>query len=101
MVEEKLKKIEEKIRQSENLPVENKAALIELLAELKSELKENNCDVRSNLKEKITDINHKEEGIIKSTFSELNHKIEGFEESHPRLVQLVNAICTQLSNSGL
>lgn len=101
MIEEKINKIEEKIRQSENLPAENKAVLFELLADLKGELKENNCDVRSDFKEKLTEINHKEEGVIQSTFNELNNKITGFEDSHPRLVQLVNAICTQLSNSGL
>ncbi len=101
MVEEKLKKIEEKIRQSENLPDENKEALFELLTDLKTELKSQSCEVRSDFKEKITAIDHKDEGVIQSTFSDLNQKITGFEESHPRLVQLVNAICTQLSNSGI
>jgi hypothetical protein len=31
----------------------------------------------------------------------LSSSVEGFEKSHPQLVQVVNRICTTLSNLGI
>ena len=101
MIEDKLKNIEERIRQSENMNSENKDAVLDLLAELKEEISVSNESVEEGVKQGISDMDHEDEGIIKSAFNEINNTISEFEESHPKLVQIVNSICTQLSNSGL
>lgn len=101
MVEDKLKKIEERISQSENMAEENKAMVLELLKELKSEIGENSENVGPELKQNISEIDSDDEGFIKSAFNDMNGTLAEFEESHPKLVQIVNSICTQLSNSGL
>lgn len=101
MVEDKLKRIEERISQSENMAGENKAQVLELLKELKSEMSENSENVGTELKQNISKIDSEDEGFIKSAFSDINETINEFEESHPKLVQIINSICTQLSNSGL
>jgi len=100
MIEDKLGKIEDRIRQSENMDDENKDALLQLLSELKSEIKSSPSEVGTDLKKDISNIDDEDEGFIKSAFSDINEKIAEFEESHPRLVQILNSISTQLSNSG-
>lgn len=99
MIEEKLKSIEERIRQSESMTGENKDAVLNLLAELKEEINTSSESIEG-VEQGIKDIDHEDEGIIKSAFDEINSTICEFEESHPKLVQIVNSICTQLSNSG-
>jgi len=101
MIEDKLKSIEERIRQSENMKGENKDAVLNLLAELKDEINTSSEGVEEDVKQGISEMGHEDEGIIKSAFNEINKSISEFEESHPKLVQIVNSICTQLSNSGL
>lgn len=101
MIEDKLEKIEERIRQSENMNDENKDSLLALLSELKEEINTSSSKVETDLKKDISGIDDEEEGIIQSAFNDINEKITDFEESHPKLVQIVNSICTQLSNSGL
>ena len=101
MIEEKLKRIEDRISQSENMAEENKALVLELLKELKSEIAESSENVGNGLKQNISDIDDDDEGFIQSAFNDINSTLSEFEESHPKLVQIVNSICTQLSNSGL
>ncbi len=101
MIEDKLKNIEERIRQSENMSVENKDAVLNLLSELKDEIGASTESVEEGVKQGISEMDHEDEGIIKSAFNEISSTISEFEESHPKLVQIVNSICTQLSNSGL
>lgn len=101
MIEDKLEKIEERIRQSENMNDENKDSLLALLSELKEEINTSSSKVETDLKKDISGIDDEDEGIIQSAFNDINEKITDFEESHPKLVQIVNSICTQLSNSGL
>jgi len=100
MIEDKFEKIEGRIRQSVNMDDENKDALLQLLTELKTEIKSTSVEVGTGLKKDISKIDDEDEGIIKSAFSDINEKIAELEESHPRLVQILNSISTQLSNSG-
>ncbi|MCM8530490.1 MAG: DUF4404 family protein [Lentisphaeraceae bacterium] len=101
MVEDKLNKIEEKISQSENMTDENKAQVLELLKELKGEISsESSATEDTGIEKNISEIDSENEGFIKSAFNDINETINDFEESHPKLVQIVNSICTQLSNSG-
>ncbi|MCM8539252.1 MAG: DUF4404 family protein [Lentisphaeraceae bacterium] len=101
MIDDKLKRIEDRISQSENMTEENKTLVLELLKELKSEINETSENVSTDLKQNISNIDSEDEGFIQSAFNEINSTLTEFEESHPKLVQIVNSICTQLSNSGL
>ena len=101
MIEDKLRRIEERISKSENMSGDNKDAVLGLLAELKEEIGASTESVEEGVKQGITEMDHEDEGIIKSAFNDINSTISEFEESHPKLVQIVNSICTQLSNSGL
>ena len=101
MISDKLKIIEDRIIQSETMAEENKTAILALLKELKSEINETSENVSTDLKQNISNIDSEDEGFIQSAFKEMNSTMTEFEESHPKLVQIVNSICTQLSNSGL
>jgi hypothetical protein len=39
--------------------------------------------------------------LMQLSLKGLSHSVGGFEESHPKLVQAVNSICTTLSNLGI
>ena len=106
MIHEKLKAIEDKINESSSMKQENKESVLELLSELKSEIQ----DVSSEQTDQIAQLDSLKEiqqstdedaGLIKKAFNEVSDSVKSFEESHPKLVQLVNSICTQLSNAGL
>ena len=101
MIEDKLNSIFEKIRQSENMSDENKESVLQLLSELKEEISDSTENVSSDIQQNIKDIDHEDEGFIQSAFNEMNEKLVELEESHPKLVSIVNSICTQLSNSGI
>ncbi len=39
--------------------------------------------------------------LLELSLSGLSHSVSQFEESHPRLVQVVNSICNALANLGI
>ena len=39
--------------------------------------------------------------LVETSLKDLSQSVAGFEESHPKLVQAVNSICTTLSNLGI
>ena len=104
MIQEKLKSIEERINSSASMKKENKEAILKLLSELQSEFDQ----VETEKTDQIASLEslgkletEEDEGLIKSAFNEVSDSIKEFEENHPKLIQVVNSICTQLSNAGL
>ena len=104
MIQEKLQSIEEKIQNSSTMNSESKSEILKLLAELKSEFTE----VASEKSDEIASLDsinrlesEEDDGLIKHALHEVSESIKEFEGNHPKLVQVVNSICTQLSNSGL
>ncbi len=110
MIRETLQQVQAKIENSDSLKSESKMELLNLLSALQTEIE--------NLSK--TDVDHAESIVSlaqvsahESTRKEKNprlHKlslealaasVEGFDASHPRLVQLINSICTSLSNLGI
>jgi len=88
MIEQTINEIEAKIRTADGLGDERKRELLQLLTTLKNQataLKKTQADARS----------------MKSSIDELRSSVEGFENSHPKLVQLVNNISNTLSNWGI
>ena len=100
MIDEKLKSIEDRIQNSISMNAENKEAVLQLLSELKSEIQEVSNETTDKIAGQLED-SHEHDGLIKQAFNEVSDTVKEFEENHPKLVQVVNSICTQLSNAGL
>ena len=86
MIENTISEIEAKIRGTDTVSDERKRELLQLLANLKTEIAQRE---QENLKP------------LKSSVEELRLSVEGFEQSHPKLVQTVNSISNTLSNLGI
>ena len=110
MIQDTIGKIEERIRQADAIKGESKAELLNLLGALKSEvagLSETHADEALSIAG-FTDIStheatrgSKNQELTDLSLKGLSSSVQGFEDSHPKLVQLVNTICTTLSNLGI
>ena len=84
MIEKTIGEMEAKIRGADSLDDARKRELLQLLAGLKTEIAE-----KQNL------------DALKNSVEELRASVGGFEQSHPKLVQIVNNISNTLSNWGI
>lgn len=110
MIKETISKIEERIRVAGKIGGEQKAELLKLLAELKSEVT-NLASTHEDDAHSIagfTDVSTHEATrgkrkpeLMERSLQGLAASVRGFEESHPQLVRLVNSISTTLSNLGI
>jgi hypothetical protein len=85
MIEKTIGEIEVKIH-AEAIGDDRKRELLQLLAKLKTEIA---TSEKQNLQP------------LKNSVEELRLSVEGFEQSHPKLVQIVNSISNTLSNLGI
>ena len=110
MILETLGQIETKIRNTAALPEENRRELLTLLADLKSEVatlsRHDAAQARSITA--FTDVStheatreRKQPQLLDASLSGLKASVDGFEQSHPKLVEVVNRIATALSNLGI
>jgi hypothetical protein len=110
MIQETIAKIESKIQKVGTLKEENKAELLNLLAELKTEItklaKTHSEDALSITG--FTDVSAHEATrqeinpqLLELSLEGLSSSVKGFEATHPRLVEIVNSISLMLSNSGV
>jgi predicted component of type VI protein secretion system len=110
MIQDTLGKIEERIRASESITPQQREELLGLLAALKGEVN----SLPEADRERAQSIagftavsaheatrDEKNPELVKLSIRGLSQSVEGFEESHPKLVQLVNSISTMLSNLGI
>jgi Mg2+ and Co2+ transporter CorA len=110
MIEKNIDEIEAKIRGTDAVSAEHKRELLQLLGTLKSEVgaleKTHNEQAESiagfarlsaheatRTKPNPQSLDHSLQGLRSS--------VDGFEKSHPKLVQIVNAISNTLSNLGI
>ena len=110
MIEDTLSKIEARIQNADTIKDERKQELLQLLATLKSEmgkLSETHGEQAESIAG-FTDLSAHEATrieqnpqLLKLSLDGLSSSVEGFEESHPQLVQIVNAISSTLSNLGI
>jgi hypothetical protein len=110
MIDDTISKIEERIKASESIKEERRKELLELLSTLKSEVGDFS---RSHSEEAqsiagFTELSAHEATraqqnpeLLNLSLQGLTSSVAGFEESHPRLVQIVNAISNTLSNLGI
>ncbi len=110
MIDDTLAKIEAKIRASETIRGERKDELIQLLGTLKTEV-EKLSKTHEEQAQSIASFagisaheatrSHQNPHLLQLSLEGLSSSAKGFEESHPRLVQIVNAISNTLSNLGI
>jgi Domain of unknown function (DUF4404) len=110
MIEERIQKIEARLKESANVPGENRAELLKLLATLREEVgtlpRSHEEDARSLAKfmdastHEVTRAEKKPK-LIEASLNGLTASVELFEASHPKLAEVVNQIAVVLSNMGL
>ena len=110
MIQDTIEQIEARLRDSGSLSAENRAELQSLLAKLKSEvagLSETHREQAESIAGFAAVSAHeatREERnpqLLRHALDGLSSSVAGFEESHPRLVKVVNSICITLSNLGI
>ena len=109
MIDETISKIEARL-QAEGLDADRRRELLDLLATLKSEVaalaKTHSEDAQSiagfaEISAHEATRSEKNPRLLDLSLKGLNSSVEGLENSHPRLVQIVNAISNTLSNLGI
>lgn len=91
MIEKIISDLEAKMR-TQAIGEAARSELLQLLAQLRTEIA---------ALEKSSDESREKQQELKSSVDELRSSMEGFEQSHPRLVQVVNSISNTLSNWGI
>jgi len=110
MIGDTISKIEAKLRNAGSMNDESRRDLLNLLAALKSEitqLSKTHAEqaekiagfTETSAREAIREEKNSDE--LKLSLDGLAASVDGFEKSHPNLVQVVNRICTTLSNLGI
>jgi len=110
MLEDTIGKIEAKIQGAEAIKEERRHELLELLGTLKSEVAElsKTHEDQAQSIAGFTEVSAHEATraeqnpqLLKLSLEGLKSSVYELEESHPRLVQIVNAITNTLSNLGI
>jgi hypothetical protein len=110
MIEDTIGKIEAQIQGTDSVKEDRRQELLQLLGTLKAEVAQLS-KTHSEQAQSIagftqisaheatrTDQNPE---LLKLSLAGLGSSVQGFERSHPRLVQIVNAISRTLSNLGI
>jgi len=110
MIEDTIGKIEARIEGAEAIKEERRQELLQLLGTLKSEvadLSRTHGDQAQSIAG-FTQVSTHEATraeqnpeLLKLSLDALGSSVHGFEESHPRLVQIVNTISNALANLGI
>jgi hypothetical protein len=110
MIDDTIKKIEARIQSAEAIKDERRHEILGLLDSLKAEvakLAKTHGEQAQSIAS-FTDVSSHEAmrteqnpRLLKLSLEGLNSSVEGFEKSHPKLVQIVNAVSNTLSNLGI
>ena len=110
MIEDTVSKIEARIESADAIKDDRKRELLELLGTLKSEVAalskthgEQAQSIAGFTEMSAHEATRAEQNpeLLSLSLKGLSSSVEGFEKSHPRLVQIVNAISHTLSNLGI
>jgi Domain of unknown function (DUF4404) len=110
MIEDTIGKIEARIKGTEAIKEERRRELLRLLGTLKSEVAElsKTHEEQAQSIAGFTEVSTHEATrteqnpeLLQLSLQGLGSSVRGFEESHPHLVQIVNAISSTLSNLGI
>jgi hypothetical protein len=110
MIDDIIEKIEAKIQNASSIKDENKVELLSLLKNLRSEVSELS-ETHAEHAESIASFTElstheatrevKNPQLLQLATKGLTTSVEEFEISHPKLVQIVNSICSILANLGI
>jgi hypothetical protein len=110
MIEDRIQKIEARLKESPNIPEPARAELLKLLAALKDEvatLAQSHAEDARSIARFVDASAHeatrteKKPKLIEASLNGLTASVEAIEASHPKLAQVVNQIAVVLSNMGL
>ena len=110
MIRDTLSKIEARLQHAGALNDETRRELTTLVSTLKTEITElskTNADQAQSIAGFAGTSTHeatreeKNPELLEHSLKGLAASVDGFEQSHPQLVQIVNRICTALSNLGI
>ena len=110
MIEKTIGEIEAKIRGADSVGDERKHELLQLLGTLKSEvgaLAKTHDEQASSIANFTQTSAHEatrekqNQKSLELSLKGLRSSVDGFEQSHPKLVQIVNSISNTLSNLGI
>ncbi len=110
MIEDTIGKIEARIQGAESIKDERRQELLQLVGTLKSEVAElsKTHEEQAQSIAAFADISTHEATrteqnpeLLKLSLQGLDSSVGEFEKTHPRLVQIVNAISNTLSNLGI
>jgi hypothetical protein len=110
MIQDRLDKIEERLKQSNTVKESDKAELLNLLTTLRTEI----ADLSRTHHEQAESIagfaelstheatrSEKSPELFNLSIEGLTSSVQGFEVSHPKLVGIINTFCTMLANLGI
>ena len=110
MIPETLSQIEARVRQAGSLTEDNKAELLKLLAVLRTEIgdlartKSDEAHRIAAIARTSTEVATHDQinpELVTQSLDRLASAVSEFEESHPRLVEVVNRMATMLAGSGI
>ena len=110
MIEDTLKKIDARVRAADSIPGDRKVELLELLSTLHSEvaaLAKTHGEHAESIAS-FTELSAREATrtprnprLLELSLAGLSSSVEEFEQSHPRLVEIANAISNALASLGI
>jgi putative cell wall-binding protein len=110
MFHDDLDKIEKRLMQSEVLKESDKSELLNLLTTLRKEiadLSQTNYEQAESIvgftKLSAHEATRREKSttLLNLSIEGLSSSVEDFEISHPKLVEIINRLCTMISNLGI
>src|SRR5215469_15627193 len=110
MIEETIGKIESRLQAADSIPEERRNELLQLLGTLKSEVAalskthgEQAESIAGFAELSTHEATRSEQNpqLLNLSLKGLNSSVQELEQSHPHLVQIVNAISNTLSNLGI
>ena len=110
MIQDTLSKLEQRLQQSGSLDSGTRAEVLALVASLKSEvagLSRTHAEQAESIAGFTAVSAHEatraepNPELVQLSLKGLSSSVQGFEGTHPRLVQVVNSLCTTLSNLGI
>ena len=110
MIEDRIKKIEARLKGAQTVPDQTKAELLELLAALRTEIdalpaarEEDAASIATFADASSHEVTRTEKKpqLIAAALSGLTTSVEDFEATHPGLTQVVNRIAFILANMGI
>ena len=109
-MQQTIHEIEQRLSQSGVVKEEERAALLNLLATLRGEIEALSLTNKEQAQSiaGFTQVStheatrdFRDPKLLKLSLEGLSSSVSGFEKTHPKLVALVDSVCTTLSNLGI